>query len=82
MKSFNYLRDHILHQALMAILSISWKKHETFTDNPPIKIYVERGQQDSRILYTFIPSFLNFHILRYGRLIKILNFQKALDPAK
>ena len=37
LKNLNYLIDHIRYQILKSILSVSTKKHETFTDNPPIR---------------------------------------------
>ena len=38
----NYLTDHIQYQMFQTILIISSKIHETVTDNPPIKIYVNK----------------------------------------
>ena len=40
MKNVNCLTDHILNQILKIISSISLKKHETVSDNLPIRIYV------------------------------------------
>ena len=34
--------DHILHQIFKIILGISSKKHQKVTDNPPIKIYINK----------------------------------------
>ena len=42
MKNLNYLMDHIMGQILKIILSISSKRHETLTDNPTIRIYVNK----------------------------------------
>ena len=47
MKNLNYLMDHILYQILKVILNISQKKkkkHETVTDNPSKRIYVNKRQ--------------------------------------
>ena len=41
-KNLYYLMDHSLYQIFIIILSISSIKHETFTYNPPIKIYVNQ----------------------------------------
>ena len=49
MKNLNYLKDHILYQVFNIILNISEKKHETVTDNPSIKIYVNKIE--SRITF-------------------------------
>ena len=38
MKNLNCQIDQVLCQVLKIILSISSKKHETLTDNPPIRI--------------------------------------------
>ena len=35
--NLNYLMDHIPYQIFKIILSISSKKYETVTDNPPIQ---------------------------------------------
>ena len=42
MKRLNCLMDHILYQILKIILNISKKKHEEVTDNPSIRIYVDK----------------------------------------
>ena len=42
MKSLNYLMDHTQYQIFKNILSISSKKNETVTDNPSIRIYVNK----------------------------------------
>ena len=42
MKNLNYLMDNIMGQILKIILSISSKRHETLTDNPTIRIYVNK----------------------------------------
>ena len=42
MKSLNYLTDHILYQILKITLSTSLKKHEIVTDNPSIRICVNK----------------------------------------
>ena len=42
MKNLDYLMDHILHQIFKIILGISSKKHQKVTDNPPIKIYINK----------------------------------------
>ena len=41
-EDFNYLMDHILYQIFKIILNISLKKHRENTDNPSIRIYVNR----------------------------------------
>ena len=43
MKNLDYLIGHILYQIFKIALSIpSKKKHEAVTDNPPIRIYVNK----------------------------------------
>ena len=42
MKSLNYLMDHILYQIFRITLNTSLKKHETITDNPSIRKYVNK----------------------------------------
>ena len=42
MKSLNYLMAHILYQIFKIILSISEKKHGEKTDNPSLRIYVNK----------------------------------------
>ena len=42
MKNLSYLKDHILYQIFKIILNISLKKHGEKTDNPPIRIYVNK----------------------------------------
>ena len=37
--NLNYLMDHILYQILKIIFSIIINKHETVTDNPPLRIF-------------------------------------------
>ena len=44
MINLNYLTDHILYQIFKIILSIFKKKHGEKTDNPSIKIYVNKKQ--------------------------------------
>ena len=41
-ENLSYLVDHILFQIIKIISSISSKKREKVTDNPPIKIYVNK----------------------------------------
>ena len=41
-KNLNYLMDHILYQIFRIILNIFKKKHETVTDNPSIRIYINK----------------------------------------
>ena len=47
MKILSYLIDHFLYQIFKIILSISWKL-ETFTDNLPIKIYLNKIENKIR----------------------------------
>ena len=42
MKSLNYLVGHILYWILKTILRILLKKHKTFTDNSPVRMYVNK----------------------------------------
>ena len=42
MNNFNYLIDPILYQIFKIILTISVKIHGKVTDNPPIRIYVNK----------------------------------------
>ena len=49
MKSLNYMMDDILYQIFKIILNISLKKHETVTDNPSIRIYVNKIE--NRIIF-------------------------------
>ena len=44
MINLNYLMDHILCQILETILSIVKKKHNGKTDNPSIRIYVNKTE--------------------------------------
>ena len=48
MKNLNYLMDHILHHIFKIILSIS-SKNKKLTDNPPIRIYVNKIQKKSHL---------------------------------
>ena len=41
MKNLNYLMDHILYQIFKVILN-NLKKHEKVTDNPSIRIYINK----------------------------------------
>ena len=45
MINLNYLIDHILYQTFKIILRISSNKHETLTDNHPIKIIWKTGNR-------------------------------------
>ena len=49
MKSLNYMMDDILYQIFKIILNMSLKKHETVTDNPSIRIYVNKIE--NRIIF-------------------------------
>ena len=49
MKSLNYMMDDILYQIFKIVLNISLKKHETVTDNPSIRIYVNKIE--NRIIF-------------------------------
>ena len=42
MKNLNCQIDQVLCQVLKIILGILSKKHETLTDNPPIRMYVHK----------------------------------------
>ena len=42
MRNFSYQTDQILYQIFKIILSISSKKHEPVTDNPAIRIHVNK----------------------------------------
>ena len=42
MKNLNYLMDHILYQKFKIILNIPSKNHEKITDNPSIRIYINK----------------------------------------
>ena len=42
MKTLNYQMSHILYQIFKIIFEYIIKKDETMTDNPPIKIYVNK----------------------------------------
>ena len=42
MENLNYLMDHILYLIFTIIFNISSKKHQIVTDNPPIRIYVNK----------------------------------------
>ena len=42
MRKINYLIDHILYQIFKIVSSISSKKHEAVTDNPPIRIHANK----------------------------------------
>ena len=40
--NLNFLTDHILHLIFKITSSISLRKHENVTDNPAIRIYVNK----------------------------------------
>ena len=40
--NLNYLMDHILYQKFKIILNIPSKNHEKITDNPSIRIYINK----------------------------------------
>ena len=42
MKNLIYLMDHILYQIFKTILNISLKKYREKTDNPSIRVYVNK----------------------------------------
>ena len=42
MENLNYLKDHILYQLFKIYFEYMLKKHETITDNPSIRIYVNK----------------------------------------
>ena len=42
MVNLNYLMDHLLYHIFKIILSMSSKKHETMTENPLIRKYVNK----------------------------------------
>ena len=55
-----FLMDCILYQIFKTILSISLKKHEKLTDNPPIRIYVnkiENSKLHSKLKEDIISNF-------------------------
>ena len=56
-EGLNYLMDHILNQIFKTILGI--KKHETVTDDPSIRIYVNKIENritfKIKIGYYFVP---------------------------
>ena len=79
MKSLNYLKDHILYQ-ISKIISIILKKHGEKTDNLSIRIYVKKIYEPKILKLLGSTSYIfkqfliqNFHILKYGLLIKVLN---------
>ena len=45
MKNLNYLMDNILYQIFKIILNISLKKHETVTDNPSVRICINKTEK-------------------------------------
>ena len=55
MKNLNYLMDHILYQKFKIILNISSKKHEKITDNPSIKIYINKIE--NRVTFRIKPGY-------------------------
>ena len=55
MKNLNYLIDHILYQKFKIILNISSKKHEKITDNPSIKIYINKIE--NRVTFRIKPGY-------------------------
>ena len=44
MKSLNYLMVHILYQIFQDYFEYIIKKHKTFTDNPPVRVYVNKRE--------------------------------------
>ena len=53
--NLNYLMDHILYQKFKIILNISSKKHEKITDNPSIKIYINKIE--NRVTFRIKPGY-------------------------
>ena len=47
MKNFNYLVDHILYQIFNTIFEYIIKKHDAFTNNASIRIYVNKIENRS-----------------------------------
>ena len=44
MKNLNYLMDHILYQILRNYFGYVIEKHDAVTDNPPIRIYINKTE--------------------------------------
>ena len=42
MENLNYLKDHILYQLFKIYFEYMLKKHATITDNPSIRIYINK----------------------------------------
>ena len=55
--------DHILNQIFKIILNISFKKHETVTDNPSTRIYMNK--RENRITLKIKTGC--YHILKLWR---------------
>ena len=73
MKSLNYLMVYILHQIFEIILNIFKKKHETVTDNPSIRIYVNKIE--NRIAFKIKTRY--YHELLTPETMKLLGSTKS-----
>ena len=73
MKSLNYLMDHILHQMLKVTLNMSYKKHGDKTDNPSIRIYVNKIENRTtfRIKTGYYLELLMPEVVNYLELLKV-----------
>ena len=60
MKNLNYLMNHIPYQIFKNISSKTYiiKKHEAVTNNPPIRIYVNKIERLLDIIRYFTEKFL------------------------
>ena len=73
MKSLNYLMDHILHKILKITSNISYKKHGEKTDNPSIRIYVNKIENRTtfRIKTGYYLELLTHEVVNYLELLKV-----------
>ena len=80
MINLNYLMDHILYQAFKFILSVSSKRHETRTDNPPIRIYVKKYKVEShsKLKQLIIPNFYLLKLCNFLVALKIKQLKKKI----
>ena len=72
MINLNYLMDYIIHQIFKIMLSILSKKHETLTNQTPIRIYVNKIE--NRIAFKTKSGY--YYELLTGETTKILGCTK------
>ena len=73
MKNLNYLMDHILFQILRNYFGYVIEKHDTLTENPPIRIYINKIENRTtfKIKTGYYLEFLMPEMIKVLRTIKI-----------